>query len=67
MAEDVNQGREILTYTKPSIDIFMAIFASDDEDDDESDDDEAPSRAVNGQRCGHHFRTNLAPSRSISG
>lgn len=38
MADDVNQGRDTLTYTKPSIDIFKAIFASDDEDD--SDDEE---------------------------
>lgn len=37
MADDINQGREILTYTKPSIDIFKAIFASDDEDDDDDD------------------------------
>lgn len=37
MADDINQGRDILTYTKPSIDIFKAIFASDDEDEDEED------------------------------
>ncbi|WVR08224.1 hypothetical protein IAU60_005271 [Kwoniella sp. DSM 27419] len=37
MADDVNQGRDTLTYTKPSIDIFKAIFASDDEDEDEED------------------------------
>ncbi|WVQ96167.1 hypothetical protein IAU59_003270 [Kwoniella sp. CBS 9459] len=39
MAEDPNQGRDTLTYTKPSIDIFKAIFASDDEDDDSEDED----------------------------
>ncbi|WWC95390.1 hypothetical protein V866_002252 [Kwoniella sp. B9012] len=37
MANDINQGRDILTYEKPSIDIFKAIFASDDEDEDEDD------------------------------
>jgi G patch domain-containing protein 1 len=37
MAEDANQGRDTLTYVKPSIDIFKAIFASDDEDDDEEE------------------------------
>lgn len=37
MADDINQGRDTMTYTKPSIDIFKAIFASDDEDD--SDDE----------------------------
>lgn len=45
MADDINQGRDILTYTKPSIDIFKAIFASDDEDDDDEE-DEAPPTAV---------------------
>ncbi|KLT41563.1 DUF1604-domain-containing protein [Cutaneotrichosporon oleaginosum] len=44
MADDVNQGRDILTYTKPSIDIFKAIFASDDEEDD--DDEPAATTAV---------------------
>lgn len=39
MADDINQGRDTLSYTKPSIDIFKAIFASDDEDDDDDDDD----------------------------
>lgn len=39
MADDINQGRDTLTYTKPSIDIFKAIFASDDESDDEDADD----------------------------
>lgn len=41
MAEDANQGRDTLTYTKPSIDIFKAIFASDDEDDEDEEEDEA--------------------------
>lgn len=40
MADDVNQGRDTLTYTKPSIDIFKAIFASDDEDDDDDEEEE---------------------------
>ncbi|ODO06894.1 hypothetical protein I350_04254 [Cryptococcus amylolentus CBS 6273] len=38
MADDINQGRDTLTYEKPSIDIFKAIFA-DDEDDDEDEDE----------------------------
>ncbi|OCF37096.1 G patch domain-containing protein 1 [Kwoniella heveanensis BCC8398] len=44
MADDANQGRDTLTYTKPNIDIFKAIFASDDEDDDEEEDGEDNSR-----------------------
>lgn len=45
MADDINQGRDILTYTKPSIDIFKAIFA-DDDDDDDAEDDDPPEKAV---------------------
>jgi G patch domain-containing protein 1 len=39
MADDVNQGRDTLSYTKPNIDIFKAIFASDDESDEEEEDE----------------------------
>lgn len=40
MAEDDNQGRDTLTYKKPEMDIFKAIFASDDETDDEEEQEE---------------------------
>jgi len=33
--EDETQGQDILTYERPSMDIFKAIFASDDEDEEE--------------------------------
>ena len=46
MAEDVNQGRDTLTYTKPSIDIFKAIFASDDEDEDDAEEEESVKPVV---------------------
>ena len=36
--EDETQGRDILTYQKPSMDIFKAIFASDEEDEADGDD-----------------------------
>ncbi|KAF8316649.1 hypothetical protein DL93DRAFT_2056211 [Clavulina sp. PMI_390] len=39
LGEDDDQGRDTLTYKRPGMDIFKAIFASDDED---SDDDESP-------------------------
>ncbi|KAI0322782.1 hypothetical protein OF83DRAFT_1048649 [Amylostereum chailletii] len=39
LGEDDEQGRDTLTYVRPSMDIFKAIFASDDED---SDDEEPP-------------------------
>ena len=38
LGEDEDQGRDTLTYERPTMDVFKAIFASDDED---SDDDEA--------------------------
>ncbi|EJD07516.1 uncharacterized protein FOMMEDRAFT_137805 [Fomitiporia mediterranea MF3/22] len=43
--EDETQGRDILTYERPDMDIFKAIFASDDEGEedrgDASDDNES--------------------------
>jgi G patch domain-containing protein 1 len=35
LGEDESQGRDTLTYVRPSMDIFKAIFASDDEDDED--------------------------------
>ncbi|KAF8273088.1 hypothetical protein EI94DRAFT_1676992 [Lactarius quietus] len=37
LGEDESQGRDTLTYVRPSMDIFKAIFASDDEGDDEDE------------------------------
>ncbi|KAF9269258.1 hypothetical protein L218DRAFT_994162 [Marasmius fiardii PR-910] len=37
LGEDDSQGKDTLTYERPSIDVFKAIFASDDEDDDDAD------------------------------
>ncbi|KAI0050988.1 hypothetical protein FA95DRAFT_1631093 [Auriscalpium vulgare] len=37
LGEDDEQGRDTLTYVVPSVDIFKAIFASDDEDSDAED------------------------------
>ncbi|KAH9893159.1 hypothetical protein C8Q73DRAFT_791046 [Cubamyces lactineus] len=39
LGEDETQGQDILTYERPSMDVFKAIFASDDE---ESDDEAEP-------------------------
>ena len=35
LGEDNSQGRDTLTYVRPSMDIFKAIFARDDEDSDD--------------------------------
>ncbi|KAI1790233.1 hypothetical protein LXA43DRAFT_515639 [Ganoderma leucocontextum] len=37
LGEDETQGRDILTYQRPAMDVFKAIFASDDEDSDDED------------------------------
>ncbi|KZT59468.1 DUF1604-domain-containing protein [Calocera cornea HHB12733] len=42
LGDDDDQGRDILTYEKPGMDIFKAIFASDDEDSDEEEEPPAP-------------------------
>jgi len=39
LGEDETQGRDILTYQRPGVDVFKAIFASDDEDEDEGDEE----------------------------
>ncbi|KAH9940773.1 uncharacterized protein BXZ73DRAFT_88499 [Epithele typhae] len=35
LGEDETQGRDTLTYERPAMDVFKAIFASDDEDSDD--------------------------------
>jgi G patch domain-containing protein 1 len=37
LGEDDSQGRDTLTYVRPSMDIFKAIFASDDEEDSDEE------------------------------
>ncbi|KEI41231.1 uncharacterized protein L969DRAFT_293484 [Mixia osmundae IAM 14324] len=37
IGDDENQGRDTLTYERPSMDIFKAIFADSDDDDDEKE------------------------------
>jgi G patch domain-containing protein 1 len=52
LGEDENQGRDTLTYERPAMDIFKAIFASDDEDSGDEDvkvekeDDMVPSTST---------------------
>ncbi|WVQ75055.1 hypothetical protein IAR50_004664 [Cryptococcus sp. DSM 104548] len=46
MADDINQGRDTLTYEKPSIDIFKAIFAEDEDDDDEEEDGQEDKKGL---------------------
>lgn len=44
LGEDETQGRDTLTYQRPAMDVFKAIFASDDEDSDDEDEDEGRDR-----------------------
>ncbi|KAF9565923.1 DUF1604-domain-containing protein [Agrocybe pediades] len=54
LGEDDTQGQDTLTYERPSMDIFKAIFASDDEDSGDEggkekgddDDDDDPSMSI---------------------
>ncbi|KAG6816148.1 hypothetical protein H0H87_008325 [Tephrocybe sp. NHM501043] len=39
LGEDDDQGRDTLTYERPAMDVFKAIFASDDEDTDSDEHD----------------------------
>ena len=47
LGEDETQGRDTLTYEKPSMDIFKAIFADSEDDEEDGDDDDA-GRAMAG-------------------
>jgi G patch domain-containing protein 1 len=44
LGEDDDQGNDILTYERPTMDIFKAIFASDEEDSGVSDDEDKPDK-----------------------
>ncbi|KAG8833154.1 hypothetical protein FRC17_011225 [Serendipita sp. 399] len=47
LGEDDTQGQDTLTYERPSMDIFKAIFASDEEDsDDEPGNEPEPSSSL---------------------
>ncbi|KAJ7663790.1 hypothetical protein DFH06DRAFT_1295824 [Mycena polygramma] len=49
LGDDEAQGRDTLTYQRPAMDVFKAIFASDDEDSDdevEADKDNEPPPPV---------------------
>ncbi|KAI8996466.1 hypothetical protein BD414DRAFT_478086 [Trametes punicea] len=41
LGEDETQGQDILTYERPAMDVFKAIFASDDEESDEEAEESA--------------------------
>ncbi|GJJ11187.1 hypothetical protein Clacol_005419 [Clathrus columnatus] len=40
LGDDEEQGKDTLTYERPAMDIFKAIFASDDEDSEDDGDEE---------------------------
>ncbi|KAF9466188.1 hypothetical protein BDZ94DRAFT_1252313 [Collybia nuda] len=42
LGEDDDQGRDTLTYERPEMDVYKAIFASDDEDSDDEEPAEEP-------------------------
>ena len=48
MAEDSTQGRDTLTYVKPSLDIFKAIFEADSDSDDDDEEPDSGAKAIVG-------------------
>ncbi|KZT00580.1 uncharacterized protein LAESUDRAFT_764494 [Laetiporus sulphureus 93-53] len=47
LGEDDDQGRDTLTYQRPAMDVFKAIFASDEEDSEDEVASENPEKAYN--------------------
>jgi G patch domain-containing protein 1 len=63
LGEDDAQGRDTLTYERPAMDVFKAIFASDDEDSDEEakkdeDEDEGIGNVSNARPLAQVGKTN---------
>ena len=53
LGDDETQGRDTLTYVKPPMDIYRAIFAdSDDDDDDEEEEDVGAGRRPGNDSAG---------------
>ncbi|QRW02697.1 G patch domain-containing protein 1 [Ceratobasidium sp. AG-Ba] len=46
LGEDPHQGRDTLTYVRPSMDVFKAIFASDEEGSEDEDGQEQEAKMV---------------------
>lgn len=58
LGEDEEQGKDTLTYERPAMDIFKAIFASDDEDES----DEEPEVKAEDEPAGNDEPTAEAPA-----
>lgn len=67
LGEDQDQGRDTLTYERPSMDIFKAIFASDDEGSDDEDDEvkQEPDGAVSTPPNGISAKAGDVPSHLV--
>lgn len=46
LGEDEFQGRDTLTYKRPAMDVFKAIFASDDEESEDEKEEDIPESEV---------------------
>jgi G patch domain-containing protein 1 len=58
LGEDEYQAQDVLTYQRPSMDVFKAIFASDDEDSDDENADTAGKPAPIGPNPTPDLTTN---------
>lgn len=74
LGEDDEQGRDTLTYQRPAMDVFKAIFASDDEDSDadEPSEEVAPAPSQPAETTPQHLlvadsaQTSYKPNASTS-
>jgi len=72
LGEDDDQGRDTLTYKRPTMDVFKAIFASDDEDSDDEakvvDDDEhkRDARSAVSQIAPKELRSDIPPATNVA-
>ncbi|KAI0367581.1 hypothetical protein BV20DRAFT_1000266 [Pilatotrama ljubarskyi] len=62
LGEDETQGQDILTYQRPAMDVFKAIFASDDEDSDDEAPDDGPKKQETSPAPLDFFGTGAASS-----
>lgn len=50
LGEDENQGKDTLSYVKPSMDIFKDVFGDDDDDSDEDEDQDQEEKQNQGEQ-----------------
>ncbi|KAF8548711.1 hypothetical protein OG21DRAFT_1422602 [Imleria badia] len=65
LGEDDGQGEDILTYERPPMNIFKAIFASDDEESEDEKEDKSPEEDAGGGEGEAPIPSESQPSTSL--